>query len=58
MKVRVVLSLLLCVLVYMIAGGFVFNLLERDHEESLRTSTNDYLSVFLGKRIQYPTDAT
>ena len=46
---RVVILLVFCVLGYMIAGGFIFNALERDHERKLRETTRDYLNEFLGE---------
>ena len=52
MRVRVVILLVFCVLGYMIAGGFIFNALERDHERKLRESTRDYLNEFLGEIVE------
>ena len=49
---RVVILLVFCVLGYMIAGGFIFNALELDHERKLRETTRDYLNEFLGEIIK------
>ena len=46
---RVVILLVFCVFGYMIAGGFIFNALEKNHERKLRETTRDYLNEFLGE---------
>ena len=38
-----------CVFGYMVAGGFIFNALEREYEKKLRESTRDFLIDFLGE---------
>ena len=53
MRVRVVILLVFCVFGYMIAGGFIFNALEKNHERKLRETTRDYLNEFLGELAKF-----